>query len=115
MIKGLKGIFASQVRIMKHQYLGHFFSSRMEENGSLQEHLDIMNSYHEHLVDLDYGMADDFAIEGVLHSLPPSYKDLVTSYLVRGELFAFQDFLVELWKAKMEPIAGEGICLIYTL
>jgi len=115
MIEGLKEIFAPQVRVMKYQYFGHFISARMEENNSLEEHLDIMRSYHEHLVDLNYGMTESFAIDGVLHSLPPSYKDFVTSYLMRGESFTFHEFLVVLWKAKMEPIDGEGIYLIYML
>jgi len=108
MIKGLKGIFASQVRIKKHQYHDHFFTSRMEENGSLQEHLDIMKSYHEHLVDLGSRMGDNSAIDGVIHSFPPSFRALAISWLVQGEVFTFQDFLVKLMKAKMELIAEEG-------
>ena len=76
MIEGLKEIFAPQVRVMKYQYFGHFISARMEENNSHEEHLDIMRSYHEHLADLNYGMAEGFAIDGVLHSLPPATKTL---------------------------------------
>ena len=76
MIEELKEIFAPQVRVMKYQYFSHFISARMEENSSLEEHLDIMINYHEHLVDLDYGMTEIFAIDGVLHSLPPATKIL---------------------------------------
>ena len=36
-------------------------------------------------VDLDYWMTDDFAIDGVLRSLPPSYKGHVEGYVMRGD------------------------------
>ena len=49
-------------------------------------HLKIMYDLHARLTgDLDYWMTDTLAIEVVLFSLPPSYKDVVADYVMRGE------------------------------
>ena len=54
-------------------------------------------------------MTYNFAIDGVLHSLPPIYKDVVLGYVMRGESFTFHEFLAELRTLRVEPIAGEVI------
>ena len=54
-------------------------------------------------------MRDSFAIDGVLHSIPLVYKDVVLGYVMRGESFTFHEFLAELRTLKVEPIAGEVI------
>ena len=95
---------------MKYEYMDKFLSTKMEENTCLERHLAIMHGYHERLVvDLDYWMIESFAIEGVLRSLPPSYKDFVMDYVMRGESFTFHELLAVLWTEKMEPIAGKVI------
>ena len=90
--------------------LDKFFSTKMEENTCLLDHLDIMNKIHEHLTgDLDYWMTDELAIDGVLHSLPPATKICHKLYHAR-ESFTFHEFLVRARrKAKREFIDGEGI------
>jgi len=110
MVDGLKALFISQVRVMKFEYLDKFFSTKMEENTCLDSHLATMHGIHARLTgDLDYWMADELAIDGVLRSLPPSYKESVLGYVMRRDSLTFHEFLAELRTLKVEPIAGEVI------
>ena len=115
MVDELKALFASQVRVMKCEYLDKFLSMKMEENTCLESHLATMHRIHGCLTtDLDYWMTDEIAIDGVLSSLPPSYKDFVIGYVMRGESFTFHEFLARLRTVKVDPVAvevidGEGI------
>ena len=110
MVDELKALFAPQVRVMKYEYLDKFLSTKMEENTCLESHLATMHGIHGRLVtDLDYWMTDEFAIDGVLRSLPPSYKNFVIGYVMRGESFTFHEFLAKLRTLKVDPIAGEVI------
>ena len=52
-------------------------------------------------------MADHFAIKAVLHSLPPSYEELVDEYILKSDFLLFNDFLVEIKDVEVEPIEGE--------
>ena len=115
MVGELKALFASQVRVMKCEYLDKFLSMKMEENTCLESHLATMHRIHGCLTtDSDYWMTDEIAIDGVLSSLPPSYKDFVIGYVMRGESFTFHEFLTRLRTVKVDPVAvevidGEGI------
>ena len=61
----------------------------MEEYSSVR-----MSGYHNHLTQLGVNLPDDSVIDGVLQSLPPSYKGFVMNYNMQGmekpipELFA---------------------------
>ena len=110
MVDGLKALFASQVRIMKYELLDKFLSAEMEENTCLESHLVTMQRIHGCLTrDLDYWMTDEIAIDGVMCSLPPSCKDFVISYIMRGESFTFHEFMAQLRTAKADQVAGEVI------
>jgi len=77
MILGLKDLFIEEVRVMKFEWLDKFFSTTMEENTCLDRHLALMHKIHERLTgDLDYWMADELAIDGVLRSLSPATRNL---------------------------------------
>ena len=83
MVDELKTLFAPQVRLMKYEYLEKFLSTKMEEKTCLVSHLKIMHDLHARLTgDLDYWMTDAFAINAVLFSLPPSYKNVVVDYVM---------------------------------
>ena len=85
LVYSLNTRFASQVRVMRYEYLDKFFSTMMEEKTCLESHLETMHEIHGHLtVDLDYEMTDSLAVHGVLRSLPPSYKDVVMATLCKG-------------------------------
>ena len=76
----------------------------------MDSHLETMDEIHRHLtVDLDYEMTNNLAVQGVLRSLPPSYKDVVIGYIMQGDAITFRELLAELRTQKVEPIAGEII------
>ena len=62
------------------------------------------------LVDVwDYEMTDELAIDGVLRSLPPSFKNYVRDYVMRRDSITFCEFVSRLRHVKVEPIAGEVV------
>ena len=62
---------------------------------------------------------EEFAINTLLHSLPPSYGDYVHSFVGRGANMSLQNFMADLLAVDIAPIEdaevvdGEGIYLIY--
>ena len=52
-------------------------------------------------------MTHTFAIQMLLRSLPPSYKEFVHEYVKKGEMSTFQAFVMKLRYVKVQPIAGE--------
>src|ERR1043165_2640217 len=92
----------------------------MEERTSLGD-LDMMHEMYLTLVeDYEYwtmnkSTTEEFAINRLLHSLPPSYGDYVHSYVGRGADMSLQNFMTDLLAADIAPIEdaevvdGEGI------
>ena len=110
MFKTLKMMFRPQVRILQFELEEKFLTMKMEENFCLDNHLAVMYDIYSHLVyDLDYLMDEGLAINGVLRSLPPSYKDAVIEFVKRGESLSFYQFLAEFRPLRTEPIGGEVI------
>ena len=106
----LKSMFVAQFRVARFELEDEFLSTKMEEHTCLETHVAKMHGIHQRLVeDFDYWSTDEFAITGVLRSLPPSYKDFVHSYVGRGETSHFHEFMVKLRFVKVEPVAGEII------
>ena len=82
----------------------------MEENTCLEQHLRKMHEIHHRLVLVwDYLMTDEFAIDGVLRSLPPSFKNYVRDYVMGGDSISFCEFCSRLRHVKVEPIEGEVV------
>jgi hypothetical protein len=54
MVVELKALLASQVRIMKYEYVTKFLSIKMVENTCLESHLETMHRIHGCLTDLEY-------------------------------------------------------------
>ena len=78
MIDGLKSLFVAEVRKMRYKCLDEFLSTKLEENTCLERHLENMHRIHANLVHVwGYHVTNKFAVDGVLRSLPPSYRDLV--------------------------------------
>ena len=50
-----------------------------------------------------FGMTDKLAIDGVLRSLPPSFKNYVRDYVMRGDSITFCEFVSQLRHVKVEP------------
>ena len=73
----LKDRFIAQVRILRFECMNEFLSTKIEENTCLEQHLRKMHKIYYTLVDVwNYKMNDDFAIDGVLRSLPPQLQEL---------------------------------------
>ena len=67
-----------------------------------------MHEIHYRLVHVwDYEMTDDLAIDGVLRSLPPSFKKYVRDYVMGKDSITFCEFVSWLRNVRVEPIAGE--------
>ena len=80
----------------------------MEENTCLEQHLRKMHRIYYTLVDVwNYEMTNDLAIDGVLRSLPPSFKNYVRDYVMGRDPITFCEFVSRLRHVKVEPIAGE--------
>ena len=54
-------------------------------------------------------MTDEFAIDGVLRSLPPSFKNYVRDYVMGRDSITFCEFVSRLRHVKVEPIEGEVV------
>ena len=108
MINALKTWFVDRVKLEQFKQLDNFLSLKMEEHTCLETHLCRMFDIHDDLTNMcGHWMADTFAIQAVLCSLPPSYKELVDEYVIKSESLLFTDFLVEIKDMKVEPIEGE--------
>ena len=95
---------------MKFECLDEFLSIKMEEKTCLEQHLKKMYEIHQRLVHVwDYWMADEFAIDGVLRSLPPSFKNYVRGYVMERDSITFCEFISRFRTVKAEPIVGKVI------
>ena len=82
----------------------------MEDNTCLEAHLTRMLDAYEYLTEVWNDWIDDsFAIKAVLHSLPPSFKEIKATYIPQVDQLSFNKFLRELMMVKVKPIAGEII------
>ena len=69
-----------------------------------------MYEHHKCLtVNWDYWMEEAFTIDVVLRSLSPSYRGVVSGYVVRCESLTFAEFISQLRTVQVQPIAGEII------
>ena len=82
MFQELKLIFQENARVERYEVSNKFYSCKMEENSSVNEHILKMSGYNNHLIQLGVNLPDDSVIDRVLQSLPPSYKDGY-SFIVR--------------------------------
>ena len=94
MFQELKFIFEKNARIERYETSDKFYACKMEENGSVSEHILKMSGYYNHLAELGVVLPPEAITDRVLQSLPPSYKSFVLNYNMQGmnksvaELFA---------------------------
>ena len=109
-VNELKSRFIAQVRVARFEVLDDFLSTKMEENTCLEQHLRKMHRLYFTLVDFwNYEMTEKLAIDGVLRSLRPSFKNYVRDYVLRGASITFCEFVSQLRHVIVEPIAGEVV------
>src|ERR1041385_7852975 len=93
-ITDLKEVFAPQARSERYEASEAFFSAKMDEHGSVSEHVAKMSGYIQRLNALECQIPDELAVDRVLQSLSPGYKGFVLNYNMQGmtktpsELFA---------------------------
>ena len=85
MMDTLKTMFIREFRVARFELESKFLSTKMEERTSLGDHLDRMHEMYLTLVEdyqywtMNETTTEDFVINTLLHSLPPSYGDYVHS------------------------------------
>src|SRR3954467_15353880 len=84
MFHELKLIFQANARVERYEVSSKFYSCKVEENSSVNEHILRMSGYHNHLTQLGVNLPYDSVIDRVLQSLPPSYKGFVMNYNMQG-------------------------------
>ena len=84
MCQELKLIFQANARVERYEVSNKFYSCKMEENNSFNEHVLKMSGYYNHLTQLGVDFPVDCVIDRVLQSLPPSYKGFVMNYNMQG-------------------------------
>ena len=73
MFQELKLIFQANAQIERYEVSNKFYSCKMEENSSVNDHILKMSGYHNHLTQVGLNLPVDSVIDRVLQSLPPSY------------------------------------------
>src|ERR1041385_8828049 len=75
-ITDLKTVFAPQARAKRYEASEAFFSAKMDEHGSVSEHVVKISCYVQRLNALECQIPDELAIDRVLQSLPLATKTL---------------------------------------
>src|SRR6266566_913009 len=92
MFQELKFIFQKNARIERYETSDKFYACKMEENGSVSEHILKMSGYSTRLAELGMPLPAEAITDRVLQSLPASYKSFMLNYNMHGmsvaELFA---------------------------
>ena len=78
-------VFQSHARVKRYEVPDKFYSSKMEENSSVSEHILKMSGLHNRLSQLGVNPPDDAVVDRILQSLPPSYKSFVMNYNMAGD------------------------------
>ena len=84
MFQELKLIFQANAWIERYVVSNKYYSCKMEENSSDNEHILRMSGYLNHLTQLGVNLPVGSVIDRVLQSLPPSYKGFMMNYNMQG-------------------------------
>ena len=84
MFQELKFIFEKNARIERYETSYKFYACKMEENGSVSEHILRMYGSYNRLAELGVVLLPEAVTDRVLQSLPPSYKIFVMNYNMQG-------------------------------
>src|ERR1043165_5215646 len=101
-ITDLKAVFAPQDRAERYEASEAFFSAKMDEHGSVSEHVVKMSGYVQRLNALECQIPDELAVDRVLQSLPLSYKGFVLNYNMQGMNKTPSELFAMLKSAKVE-------------
>ena len=101
-ITDLKAVFEPQAKAERYEASEAFFLAKMEEHGSVSEHMVKMSGHVTRLNALDCKIPDELAIDRVLQSSPPSYKGFVMNYNMHGMAKTLSELFVMLKTAGVE-------------
>ena len=79
----------------------------MEEHNNVSKHVVKRVDYVQHQKTLEYEIPDELAIDRVLQSLPPSYKQFVINYKMHGMKRTLAEFLSVLTSVEVEICRGD--------
>ena len=102
MFQELKLIFQENYWVERYEVYNKFYSSKMEENSSVSEHILKMSRYYNHLTRLGVDLPVDCVIGRVLQSLPPSYKGFMMKYNMQGMTKMILELFAMLMAAEVE-------------
>ena len=111
----IKKMFIAHVRIARFEGLDEFLSNKMEETDFLEQHLEKMYKIYYTLVNAwDMEMSDEFVIDGLLRSLPASFKNCVRDYVMERDSMTYPELVSRLRRVERNPLAkgvnnAEGI------
>ncbi|KAL0283041.1 UNVERIFIED_CONTAM: hypothetical protein Sangu_2915900 [Sesamum angustifolium] len=80
----MKELYAVPDRYIGYTMTKVFFSVRMIEGSSVQEHGVMMLSLVKKLKDLQAGLENETSVDMILQSLPPSYDQFIINYNMNG-------------------------------
>ena len=80
----MKFIFEKNVRIERYETFDKFYACKMEENGSVSEHILRMSGYSNRLAELGIELLQEAITDIILQSMPLSYKSFVLNYNMQG-------------------------------
>src|SRR3954463_2449827 len=101
-ITDIKAVFAPQASAEQFEASETFFSAKMDEHGSVSEHVVKMSGYVQRLNALEFQIPDELEVDRVLQSLPPSYKGFVLNYNMQGMTKTPSELFAMLKSAKVE-------------
>jgi hypothetical protein len=108
MLAELRTLFAGHVKLMRHRYLDLFLSAKMENDEDILGHTTRLYDYVLRLVELDYNIPEEMAVNVVLRSLPSKYSKFVRIYYMQKETLFFAEMLWVLNSIIPIPEDGEG-------
>ena len=101
-ITELMVVFARQVKAETYEATVLFFSAQMEEHGNISEHLAKLFGCARLLSDLGSVIPEELVIDRALISLPPSYKNAIVDYGMKGTSKPLSEILKMLEVAELE-------------
>ena len=84
MFQELKFIFEKNAQIGRYETPDKLYACKMEENGSVSEHILRISGYYNCVVELGVELLLEAITDRVLQSLPPSYKSFVLNCNMQG-------------------------------
>jgi len=80
MIQGLREMFGNQARAERYNVSSSLFACKLTEGSQVSPHVVKMIGYIESLERLGSPLNADLAIDVILQSLPPSYKQFIMNF-----------------------------------